>query len=256
MVKIMKKIAIFGDIHGNLEALQSILADIKSKDFDEIIFLGDAISIGPQPKECLELLKNNNIRFLLGNHELYYLYGIEIDDAIKFESEKAHYAWVKSLLDESDREYLKKCDLYYTKEEFLGEKILFAHFLIEDEKALYPFEDVNLKNNVDAWLKNNKKYRTIFIGHEHEALSEDDVEGVNDDFEETTGVCSNIWIVGSSGCTKDNMTSYTSLELGDTMSITRIYLPYDRDTFLKTLNSIEYPNKEIISKFAFGITTE
>jgi len=208
----MKKIAVFGDIHGNLEALQSILVDIKAKDFDEIIFLGDAISMGPQSKECLELLKNSNVRFLLGNHELYYLYGAEIDDAIQSETEKAHHVWVRSLLDETDREYLKNCSLYYDDEQFLGEKILFSHFIIEDENAPYPFEDVDLKTNIDIWLKNNKKYSKIFIGHEHKALSEDDVEGLNGDFEEATGVCSNIWIIGSSGCTKDNQTTYTSIE--------------------------------------------
>ncbi len=255
-LNIAKKIAVFSDIHGNFEALQSILDDIKLNDFDEVIYLGDAISLGPQPKECLELLKNSNVRFILGNHELYYLYGSEIDDAIKPQDEKEHYTWVKNKLDESDREYLEKCNLCHDKEKFLNEKLLFAHFLLKDEKARYPFESFDLRNNIDAWLKNNMKYIKIFIGHEHDAFTQDDVLGVNDDFEKTTGVLSNIWLVGSSGCTKDNMTTYTSIEIGAGMSITQKYLPYDREKFLEKLAVTEYPYKDRIVKFAFGVSIE
>ena len=44
------KVAIFSDIHGNLEALEAILEDIKKNQFDEVICLGDVIGIGPSPK--------------------------------------------------------------------------------------------------------------------------------------------------------------------------------------------------------------
>ena len=45
-----KRIALISDIHGNLEALESILEDIKTKNIDEIICLGDTIAIGPNSK--------------------------------------------------------------------------------------------------------------------------------------------------------------------------------------------------------------
>ena len=63
------KIAIFADIHGNYEALTSIYNDIIKQNVDEIIFLGDAIGIGPQPIKCLEFIMNHNITMVLGNHE-------------------------------------------------------------------------------------------------------------------------------------------------------------------------------------------
>ena len=67
------KIAIFSDIHGNLQALESIITDIKKNNYDEVICLGDVIAMGPNPKECLDLIICNNYKMLLGNHELYYL---------------------------------------------------------------------------------------------------------------------------------------------------------------------------------------
>lgn len=65
------KIAVFTDIHGNYEALKSIIEDIKKLKIDSIICLGDTIGIGPNSKECLDLIIENNITMILGNHELY-----------------------------------------------------------------------------------------------------------------------------------------------------------------------------------------
>lgn len=255
----IKRIAIFSDIHGNLEALESILNDIKENEYDEIIYLGDAISIGPQPKECLQLLKDNNVKFVLGNHELYYLRGTEIDNEIK-DDQKEHLDWVKSQLNDSDREYLEKCPLYYEctidYDKIPSNKILFAHFLIEDINAPYPFEDIRLKYDVNQWLKHNDEYMRIFIGHEHQIYKEDDIDGVDGNFEIATGELSNIWLVGSSGCTKDNKTTYTALEIGRSILTRRVSLTYDRETFLHKLVLIDYPDKDKIVNFAFGISME
>ena len=39
--------AVFSDIHGNYQALDTILNDIKNENIDKIIFLGDSVSLGP-----------------------------------------------------------------------------------------------------------------------------------------------------------------------------------------------------------------
>ena len=54
----------FSDIHGNKEALTAIIEDIKKENIDEVICLGDTIGIGPNPKECLDLIINNNIKMV------------------------------------------------------------------------------------------------------------------------------------------------------------------------------------------------
>lgn len=55
-------IALISDIHDDLEALEAILEGIKTKDIDEIIYLGDTIDIGINSKECVDLLIENNIK--------------------------------------------------------------------------------------------------------------------------------------------------------------------------------------------------
>ena len=46
---------------------------MENEKINEIICLGDTIGIGPNPKECMDLIINNDIKMVLGNHELYYL---------------------------------------------------------------------------------------------------------------------------------------------------------------------------------------
>lgn len=64
------KRAIISDIHGNLEALEAVLAHIRSLgDVEEVYCLGDIIGYGPNPCECLDLVIENCKVCLLGNHD-------------------------------------------------------------------------------------------------------------------------------------------------------------------------------------------
>lgn len=55
------RIAVFSDIHGNLQALKSTLEQISDKKPDQIVFLGDIFQRGNEEIECLEILKNSKI---------------------------------------------------------------------------------------------------------------------------------------------------------------------------------------------------
>ena len=63
------KRAIISDIHGNLEALQAVLADAREQGVEEIFCLGDIIGYGPNPCECLDLVIEKTRVCLLGNHD-------------------------------------------------------------------------------------------------------------------------------------------------------------------------------------------
>jgi diadenosine tetraphosphatase ApaH/serine/threonine PP2A family protein phosphatase len=61
--------AILSDIHGNLEALQAVLADAARFSVDEIYCLGDTVGYGgPNPRECLDLAMQWDV-VLLGNFD-------------------------------------------------------------------------------------------------------------------------------------------------------------------------------------------
>jgi putative phosphoesterase len=67
------KIALIGDIHGNLPALDAVLAEIDG-DVDAILCLGD-VAVGPQPVETVERVRDLNCPVLMGNWDAWFLDG-------------------------------------------------------------------------------------------------------------------------------------------------------------------------------------
>ena len=62
------KRAILSDIHGNLEALEAVLADIADQQIETIYCLGDIIGYGPNPRECVDRAMQFDLT-VLGNHD-------------------------------------------------------------------------------------------------------------------------------------------------------------------------------------------
>ncbi len=63
------KLAVISDIHGNLEALEAVLADMNRQQIDETVCLGDCIGYGPDPEAVLVRIRELGIPTCLGNHE-------------------------------------------------------------------------------------------------------------------------------------------------------------------------------------------
>lgn len=61
------RIAIFSDVHGNLTALEAVLADITAQAPDMVVFAGDLCLFGPRPAACLQLVSSQEISCLYGN---------------------------------------------------------------------------------------------------------------------------------------------------------------------------------------------
>ena len=67
---IFLKLAIISDVHGNLEALSNVLADIDAAGADSIVCLGDCIGYGPDPEAVITEIRRRRIPMIMGNHEL------------------------------------------------------------------------------------------------------------------------------------------------------------------------------------------
>lgn len=66
--------AIVSDIHGNLEALTAVFAEIDSRGIEHVVCLGDVVGYGPNPMECLDIVRERCRATLLGNHDFAVLY--------------------------------------------------------------------------------------------------------------------------------------------------------------------------------------
>lgn len=252
------RLAVFTDIHGNLEALKTIINDIKSKNVDEIICLGDTIGLGSESKECLDLIIENNIKMVLGNHELCALYGTDIDSSINSEVQKEHYKWIRESLTTKEIDFLKKCPLYYEYNISYGDiiknkKIIFSHYLLEDTSKLYPFERNNLRNDVNLWIKYNNEDITYIVGHLHKSFNENEVDGISEDYIEAIDELTNIIVLDSGGCTIDNNTSYMLIDINNSLKFSKINIIYDYNKFINKELEREFPDKETILKLFYGI---
>ncbi|MCB0088776.1 MAG: metallophosphoesterase family protein [Caldilineaceae bacterium] len=67
------KIALISDIHGNLHSLERVLNAIDTEAPDQIICLGDVAATGPQPSQCVALLRDRNIPCVMGNADAWLL---------------------------------------------------------------------------------------------------------------------------------------------------------------------------------------
>lgn len=69
----MTRIAVLGDIHGNLPALEAVMADMARFSIDAVVANGDVINWGPFSAEVLRRIRGEGWAVIRGNHEFYLL---------------------------------------------------------------------------------------------------------------------------------------------------------------------------------------
>jgi predicted phosphodiesterase len=88
--------AVISDIHSNLEALQTVVADIDRRGIKEIVCLGDIVGYGASPRECLDVVMDRCTTILCGNHDhavFYEPYNFNVS------AERACY-WTRQVFEE------------------------------------------------------------------------------------------------------------------------------------------------------------
>jgi diadenosine tetraphosphatase ApaH/serine/threonine PP2A family protein phosphatase len=98
--------AILADIHSNLAALTAVLADIEGKGgVDEIWCLGDIVGYGPEPGECIKLLRKYHPVCIAGNHDLGAIGKLELSYFNPAAAEACQ--WTAAKLNPVDARYLE-----------------------------------------------------------------------------------------------------------------------------------------------------
>ena len=105
------KYAIIADIHGNLEALETVLEDIKAQNITQIVCLGDVVGYNANPKECLKIVQNLGIPCVKGNHDEYCSSEDHLEGFNPHAAEAVH--WTRNQLTTEDRQWLR--DLKYSR---------------------------------------------------------------------------------------------------------------------------------------------
>ncbi len=75
------RILVLSDIHANLAALEAVLADAKSFDYEAVWCLGDTVGYGPEPNECIMRLRQLKLQAaVVGNHDWAVIGRMDAED--------------------------------------------------------------------------------------------------------------------------------------------------------------------------------
>jgi predicted phosphodiesterase len=159
------KTALISDIHGNVAALTAVLEDIDRHEPDAIICLGDFVGYGPEPRECLEIIRKRCKYVLMGNHEHAVLNGAEHFTPLA----RIAIDWTaQQLRDPSIIEYLTSL----RPSKLIG-RHLFVHGSVRDPLFDYVREADSpwmFYRLVQTLRDDFKDFDLCFVGHNHRAF--------------------------------------------------------------------------------------
>ena len=197
------KIVVFGDVHGNLPALELMVDDAKK--VDQYICLGDVVNYGPWSNECVQFIAEmENCIKIKGNHEDYFIDG---------KCDAKHFL-VQEFFSFCYDNFEQQSLINNYKTEFKMEEYLFRHTI--ENRYIYHDSIINLENN-------------YFIGHSHQQFKI-----------ESNGYV--LYIPGSVGQNRQFINEINYM-IYDTKSNNVDFrsLFYDVDIVIKQMSKMDYP---------------
>jgi len=166
--------AVLSDIHSNLEALTTVLADIEERGIETIYCLGDVVGYGPNPKECLDLIIERSRWCVLGNHDYAVFYE---PTNFNYGAEQASF-WTREVLETEEVRhdgdnrwrFLGELPMRRTLRTKLGTSratIDFVHASPRRPVNEYIFPDDVYTNPAKVRLLFERVQHICFVGHTH-----------------------------------------------------------------------------------------
>lgn len=104
--------AFLGDIHSNTEALEVVLASIKSENIDKIVCLGDIVGYGAEPERCINMIRDLKCDVIAGNHDWAAVGKVSIDCFNAYA--KAAAIWTREQLSQEHKDWILTLPLVLT----------------------------------------------------------------------------------------------------------------------------------------------
>lgn len=150
------RIGILGDIHGNLEALNAVVAAMRSDGVDHWVQVGDIVGYGPEPSVCIDVVRELGCTVCMGNHDAAVLGRLDTNYFNNYA--KVAVEWTKGQLRPEDFEYLDALPLVVKEEEYT----VVHGTLHMPEQFGYVLSPVEAKDS----LRLQSSF-VCFVGHSH-----------------------------------------------------------------------------------------
>jgi diadenosine tetraphosphatase ApaH/serine/threonine PP2A family protein phosphatase len=165
------RVAVVSDIHGNINALEAVLAALETEPPDELWCLGDLVGYGARPNECCTAIEARASICLAGNHDLAVRGTIELAE---FSGDAGAAArWTRDVLSPESLAFLQRLEPQGTRAD-----VALFHASARDPVWEYVLSDEVARASLAA-----TKEPVVLVGHSHAALyvtvrGDDDLGGL------------------------------------------------------------------------------
>lgn len=149
--------AILGDIHGNLEALETAVRCLRRIGVDMFLQVGDLVGYGADPSACIQLIRDLRARVVAGNHD-WAVIG-KLDTAFFNVYAREAVAWTRSILSRGDLQFLENLPLV----DEVDDNVTLVHATLDQPEA---FDYIQTYYDAHRSLK-ALRTKACFMGHSH-----------------------------------------------------------------------------------------
>ncbi len=162
------KIAVFGDIHGNIDALIAAFNEMLRIKTDKMYHLGDLGGYAPFVNQVVDFLIEHNIEGVQGNYDYNVAHnsehcGCKYEDPVQAELAERSFAWTKEHVSDKGREYLRDLPLNLNLS-IEGRNVILFH-ASPHKNNLYWYEDRPEKFFHE--MADKVKADVLIYGHTH-----------------------------------------------------------------------------------------
>ncbi len=162
------RLAVFSDIHGNLQGAEAVLSDIEKRGADLVWCGGDLVGYGANPGEVVDLIRSRGIPTIMGNYDDGIGYfriacGCDYADEAAMERGQQSIAWTKGHTSEQQRAYLRNLP-YRLHREIEGRQVVLVH---GSPSRLNEYLLANVADDVFQAHLDATRADVLIFGHTH-----------------------------------------------------------------------------------------
>ena len=234
------RVGLIADVHGNLVALTATPQACDGAGVDQIVFLGDAVDIGPRPKEVLQLLHSRrHLLCICGNHDHWAAFGSPPSRPDSPGKEQlAHEAWTFEEIGPALRDAVAAWPVQHD-ETIEGRSVSFIHYRMTGITEWASPSFAEDPHELDAQFR--PQTQVLCFGHDHHVLDVGDTHRYLNP--------------GAVGTGHDTHARYAIVDfVPGGVHVAMRQVSYDRDAVLHDLEDRAVPDREAIRRRFFGVS--